>query len=89
MKEIIEKAIKNGWRSSLRNPEYLSIIAVCSWPNGTRYIVTYMEIYLSHEFAKNFFGEEETRGGPKWKFHLQQLVLMTNDEAIEYLKKHL
>jgi hypothetical protein len=59
------------------------------------------EIIFSHDFAKAFWGEKaeeaqimkysdfscNERGIPRWKYHLQQMVL--EEEPLKYLEKFL
>ena len=96
LKQAVEKAIINGWDKKLEDGAYVSRI------DGFDYYLEqrrYYGIIFSHNFAKAFFGEEETEYQTKemkeadvigwqkeWRFHLQQMVL---EDPILYLKKFL
>lgn len=97
LKKAIEKAVKGGWDKPFPVKRYLAdentLIAAVKTKDYYRYI-------FSHDFAKSFFGEEETDFSecpyceypglyavPAYQYHLQQLVLEPEDLRIKYLEK--
>lgn len=92
LKKAIEKASKNGY------------IPPKTWEAKGYFKVTFAspyEIIFSHDWAKHFWGEEILKGSirtdtgicekrtPKWQCHLQQMVLLSDDEKFKYIKKFL
>ncbi len=103
LKKAIEKAVKNGWEHF--ELEVVNIneseLVVRGLNGGSR--VSIEEIIFSHDFAKAFWGEEDTRilavetrfgNGEimrtylkQWEHHLMQMVL--EKEPLKYLEKFL
>ena len=85
LKKAFEKAEKNGW-------------VMPSWYRGKIMMTGHYQeasaIIFSHDFAKAFWGEEETpfrdsasNSLKAWEFHLQRMVLYQN--PLEYLENFL
>ena len=93
LQKVIEKAKENGFNTF----KYYVDGCFHNWfSNGEGRYNQELTIIFSHDFAKCFWGEEETYNGtsgqcdnylPAWKFYLQQMVL--EEEPIKYLEKFL
>lgn len=104
LKKSIKKANKNGWKYEHDGRITNSLI---DWidNNDERYeklmeSISLESIIFDHDFAKAFFGIEETDFHdcpyceypgwyhvPNWQYHLQQMVL--EEDPIKYLEKFL
>lgn len=96
--EIIEKAIQKAMHNGY-NP--FPEIKLKPHELIANYYYMYQAIIFDHDFAKAFFGEEETDfvneygcadpscpiAGVKWKYHLQRIVL--EKDPVKYLEKFL
>jgi len=104
-REILKKAIeKCGWKfPEIKNVNEEIQEPVIIWKGIDKFIVewlfdeSYYQIIFSHDFAKEFWGEEEVYEyiedtgevfcKEAWKFHLQQMIL--EKEPLKYLEKFL
>lgn len=89
-KYSLMKAFNNGWKIS-----NVHLLSEDSW----NILYNKYEMFIFNpEFAKYFFGNKEELfelyNGfmfhyPAWKYHLQQLVILDEDERFKYLEKFL
>lgn len=91
--KAIEKAHKNGWMWHYKENNQFDLS--CEWIANYQMVSkngAYAMIY-DHDFAKAFWGEEETpinwKSGKNkmWQIQLQKMVLM--EEPIKYLERFL
>lgn len=92
LKKAIEKAVKN-------EPNFQHFMNKV-WYEPEKMIRdgAYLVLIFSHDFAKAFWGEEEwmnsSYGGARkikegWQYHLQKMVLLSDEEKFKYLEKFL
>ena len=98
LKKVITKAEENGFKNNLGNPDWTYSDKNLGYFANLLEEHIYEAIIFSHDFAKAFWGEEQTPAEaysseqcsylmPAWQYHLQQMVLEEN--ALEYLAKFL
>lgn len=102
LKEIIEKAVKNGWKcyQSGGNDDMTDFVKtnIDEFVKNLMDIPSYFTILFAHDFAKAYFNGVEglgvasddfqtKQGKLGWQYHLQQAVLSEN--PINYYYEHL
>ena len=92
IKKAVEKAVENGWHESEGALKSINISGlydfIIHFDNCKILYSSYYDLLFNHDFTKALFGElREDSGLREWQYHLQQLVILEDNEKIKYLKQ--